>query len=363
MSDWVTDGIASIRPYQPGTPIAEVVRRFGLDPARDVVKLASNENPLGPSPLAIDAARQALSGVHRYPDSAAADLSAAIARKFTTTTDAVVVGNGSNELLELIVRTFCTPQHHAVFGEPSFVVYPLACLAQGVPFTAVPLRDWKHDLPAMAAAVTERTRIVFVANPNNPTGTHVGEAELVGFLRDLPDGVIVVLDEAYAEYASAPDYRSGADLRALHPHLITLRTFSKIYGLAGFRVGYALMAESLAAYVHRVRAPFNVGSVAQAAALAALGDEPHLRRSREMNLAERGFLSQGLTGLGLTVVPSEANFVLVNIHRDAEPVYQALLRHGVIVRALGNLPQCLRISVGTRPENERCLSALATVLG
>jgi histidinol-phosphate aminotransferase len=275
----------------------------------------------------------------------------------------VVVGNGSNELLELLVRTFCTPDHHVVFADPSFVVYPLACLSQGVPHTAVPLRDWTHDLDAMARAVTAATRLVFVANPNNPTGTHVGQAALERFLRSVPPELIVVLDEAYAEYADASDYPDGIALRHEHDNVVVVRTFSKIYGLAGFRVGYAVMSEQLAGYVNRVRPPFNVSSLAQAAAVAALGDVAHVERSRALNLQEKVFLDRGLRDLGLSPVPSQANFLLVDVHRDAQQTYRDLLRHGVIVRALAPLPTCLRITLGTRAENERCLAALRTVLG
>lgn len=359
----VTPSIERIQPYQPGTPIEQVAERLGFA-ASEVVKLASNENPLGPSPLATAAAALELERLHRYPDSEAPSLRAALARHLDVPLAEVVVGNGSNELLELLVRTFCAGGEHVVFGEPSFVVYRLACLAQGVPFTAVPLAPGHvHDLPAMARAITPETRLVFIANPNNPTGTHVGRAALSEFLERVPKDVIVALDEAYCEYADASDYPDGLAYRGQHPRVVVLRTFSKIYGLAGLRVGYAIMPAELAGYVHRVRAPFNVNSVAQAAGVAALGDTAHVARSRELNQREKAFVSGSLGRLGLSVTPSQANFLLVDVGRPASAVYDALLGHGVIVRTVPPLPSMVRVTLGTRAENERFLAALAAVLG
>jgi histidinol-phosphate aminotransferase len=363
MTNWVTPSIERIRPYQPGTAVEEVSRKLGVRAPPEIIKLASNENPLGPSPLAVAAARSALGRVHRYPESDAPLLRAALARQLGVDADEVVVGNGSNELLELLVRTFCTGQQRVVFAEPSFVVYRLACLAHGVPFTEVALDGYTHDLPAMARAVGPGTRLVFIANPNNPTGTYVGRKALCAFLEAVPPDVFVVLDEAYGEYADASDYAGGLELRSQHPRTIVVRTFSKIYGLAGLRLGYAVMPRELAGYVNRVRSPFNVGSVAQAAGIAALQDHEHVARSRRLNLAEKAFVQRGLEALGLRVLPSQANFLLVDVARPAVNVYEALLTHGVIVRALPPLPTMLRISLGTRAENERCLAALQAVLG
>jgi histidinol-phosphate aminotransferase len=363
MTNWVTPSIERIQPYQPGTPIEEVARRLGTNAPAEIIKLASNENPLGPSELALVAARAELERVHRYPESEAPSLRAALARQLRVNPEEVVLGNGSNELLDLLVRTFCTSERHVVYAEPSFVVYRLACLAHGVPFTEVPLREYAHDLPAMARAIEPRTRLVFIANPNNPTGTYVGRAALREFLETIPSDVLVVLDEAYAEYADASDYPDGLELRSLHPNTVVVRTFSKIYGLAGLRLGYAILPKELAAYLHRVRAPFNVSSVAQAAGVAALRDRAHVERSFELNQAEKGFMQAGLSELGLKVVPSQANFLLVEVSRPAGNVYDAMLALGVIVRALPPLPSMLRISLGTRTENERCLRALRTVLG
>lgn len=363
MTKWVTPSIEQIRPYQPGTPIEEVARRLGADAPPEIIKLASNENPLGPSPFAVAAAQAELVRVHRYPESEAPVLRNALAAHLGVSPEEIVLGNGSNELLELLVRTFCTGDQRVVFAEPSFVVYRLACLAHGVPFTDVALDGYTHDLPAMARAVRPGTRLVFIANPNNPTGTHVGDKALNAFLEAIPSDVIVVLDEAYAEYTDAADYPDGLRFRKLHPNTIVVRTFSKIYGLAGLRLGYAVMPRELAGYVHRVRAPFNVSSIAQAAGVAALTDREHVARSRALNLAEKAFMQQKLEAMGLAVVPSQANFVLVNINRPAAAVYEAMLTHGVIVRAIPPLPSMLRISLGTRYENERCLAALQAVLG
>jgi histidinol-phosphate aminotransferase len=363
MTKWVTPSIERIRPYQPGTPIEEVARRLGADAPPEIIKLASNENPLGPSPRAIAAAQAELGRVHRYPEAEAPLLRDALAAHLNVHADEIVVGNGSNELLELLVRTFCTGEQRVVFAEPSFVVYRLACLAHGVPFTEVALDGYTHDLPAMARAVSPGTRLVFIANPNNPTGTYVGRKALNAFLDVIPKDVLVVLDEAYAEYADASDYPNGLEFRQQHPNTIVVRTFSKIYGLAGLRLGYAVMPRELAGYVHRVRAPFNVSSIAQAAGVAALGDREHVQKSRDLNLTEKAFMQQRLGALGLRVVPSQANFLLVDIKRPSPSVYEAMLTHGVIVRALPPLPSMLRISLGTRAENERCLAALQAVLG
>jgi histidinol-phosphate aminotransferase len=359
----VIPSIERIQPYQPGTPIEQVAARLGFSPS-EVIKLASNENPLGPSPLATAAAARELGRVHRYPDSEAPALRAKLARRLGVAIDEVVVSNGSNELLELLVRTFCAGGEHVVFGEPAFVVYRLACLAQGVPHTAVPLdAGYVHDLPAMARAITPNTRIVFIANPNNPTGTHVGRDALSLFLRTIPRDVIVVLDEAYFEYADAPDYPDGLRLRGLHPRLVVVRTFSKIYGLAGLRVGYAILPAELAGFIHRVRAPFNVNSIAQAAGDAALDDAEHVAKSRALNLREKAFVEAELDALGVRRVPTQANFVLIDVARPAAALYEKLLGRGIIVRTVPPLPTMVRVTFGTRPENERFLTSLRTVLG
>lgn len=355
----VLPSVESLVPYEGGKPIEELARELGVS---DAVKLASNENPLGPSPKAVARLRELVDSVHLYPDGAAFRLREKIAAVLGVSMAEVIQGNGSNELLDLLVRTFATSEDHIVFAEPSFVVYKISALAYGVPFTAVPLRDLTHDLTAMAAAVTERTRLLFVANPNNPTGTHVGLAAVEKLLSSVPEHVIVVMDEAYIEYADAADFPDSLRLRALRERLVVVRTFSKIYGLAGLRVGYAVGPQQLIDYMNRVRAPFNVSSLAQLAAIAALDDSEHVARSRALNSAERVRLSSELTRMGFRVAPSQANFVLVDLGRPARPVYDALLRKGVIVRPFANLPTSLRVTVGTPPENQRFLSALSEVL-
>jgi histidinol-phosphate aminotransferase len=359
MTSLVLPSVETLVPYEGGKPIEELARELGVTEA---IKLASNENPLGPSPKALAAVRERAADIHLYPDGSAYRLREAIAAHHGVSMDEVIQGNGSNELLDLVVRTFATPKHHIVFGEPAFVVYRIASLSAGIPFTAVPLREHRHDLEAMAAAVQPNTRVLFVANPNNPTGTHVGRRAVERLLREVPPEVVVVMDEAYIEYADAPDFPDSLELRSLRERLIVTRTFSKIYGLAGLRIGYAIGPSVLIDYMNRVRAPFNVSVVGQAAAIAALSDRDHVERSAAHNRRERERVSAELTALGLTVAPSQANFVLVDVGRPARPVYDALLRRGVIVRPFGNLPTSLRITIGTESENTRLITSLREVL-
>lgn len=359
MSRLVIPGIEALRPYEAGKPIEEVAREMGVERA---IKLASNENPFGPSPKAIEAAQKIVGQAHRYPDASAYRLRERLATEHDVPMAEVLQGHGSNELIELLVRTFTNHESHIVFGMPSFVVYQLAAMAHGVPFTAVPMKDHVHDIDAMMAAVTPNTRLFFIANPNNPTGTYVGRKAVERVLRELPEEVIVVMDEAYLQYADADDYPNCLDLRDLRERLVILRTFSKIYGLAGFRVGYAIGPAPLMDYMNRVRAPFNAGLVAQAAALAALDDHEHVERSADVNRTERARLTKALEEMGLTVVPSQANFVFVDTHRDVHALYDQLLRKGVIIRVFGPLKSCTRITVGTPEENDILLKALTECL-
>ncbi len=359
MTRLVSPSIESLLPYEGGKPVEELAREFGIT---DAIKLASNENPLGPSPKALEAARAILNDVNRYPDAAAYKLRERIAAEHGVPMDDIIQGNGSNELLDLAVRTFCTAEHHIVFAEPAFVVYRIAALAHGVPFTAVPTLELTHDLEAMAAAITPRTRLVFVGNPNNPTGTYVGIDAMRRFLRAVPPEVVVLIDEAYIEYATAADFPDCLKLRGEHERLIVCRTFSKIHGLAGLRVGYGVSTPELVGYMNRVRAPFNVGNLGQAAAIAALDDREHVRRSRELNTSERERVTARLSALGLSVAPSQTNFILVDVKRNGRAVYDALLRKGVIVRPFGNLPMSIRVTIGKPEENDRFLGALGEVL-
>jgi histidinol-phosphate aminotransferase len=359
MSPLVSPTIESLLPYEGGKPVDELARELGIT---DAVKLASNENPLGPSPKALAAARAVIGEVHRYPDAAAFKLRERIAAEHRVSMEEVIQGNGSNELLDLAVHTFCGAGQHMVFAEPAFVVYKIAALSYGVPFTAVPTRDLTHDLEAMAAAVSERTRLMIVANPNNPTGTYVGVDALRRFLRTVPPEVIVVMDEAYIEYATAGDFPDSMALRGERERLIVCRTFSKIYGLAGLRVGYGVSTPQLISYMNRVRAPFNVGVLGQAAAIAALDDVEHVQRSRDLNTSERERVTAHLTSMGFSVAPSQANFVLADMKRNGRATYDALLQKGVIVRPFGNLPNSIRITLGKPAENDRFLQALAEVI-
>lgn len=358
MRPLVTATIEQLTAYEAGKPIEELARELGV---KDAIKLASNENPLGPSPRAVEAARRAVTEVNRYPDAAAYALREKLAAFHGVQMSEIVQGNGSNELLDLFVRTYTTAADHVVFATPAFVVYRLSCLAHGTPFTEVPLKDDAHDLPALARAVRPETRILFVANPNNPSGTHVGKAALSTLLREVPPEVIVIVDEAYIQYADAPDFPDSLELRDLRERLVVLRTFSKIYGLASLRVGYAIGPAQIIDYVNRVRPPFNVSGVGQAAAIAALDDHEHVEKSRRMNAEERARVTRELGALDVRVVPSQANFVWVDVKRPNRDVYDALLRKGVIVRPVGG-PTFLRITIGTPAENDRMLASMREVL-
>jgi histidinol-phosphate aminotransferase len=351
----VTANIEQLEPYRAGKQIADIQREHGLT---HVAKLAANENPLGPSPKAIEAAKTALGDLHRYPDQGATLLRERLGQLHGCHPDEIVQGNGSNELIELLVRTFCTDQHHIVFAEPAFVVYRMIALAHGVPFTAVPLRDFQHDLEAMAAAVTPRTRVLFITNPNNPTATYVTRAAVEQLFRAVPPEVIIAFDEAYIDYADAEDFADSLALRGLRERVVSIRTFSKIHGLASLRVGYGVGPRTLMEYLNRVRAPFNVGIVPQAAAVAALDDVEHVSKSRELNCHERRRVTRALEELGFDVVPSQANFVFVDVKRPALALNERLLKRGVIVRPFGN-GTFLRITIGTEAENTQLLEALA----
>jgi histidinol-phosphate aminotransferase len=360
VNDMVPAWIRALDPYPPGKPIEELEREYGV---KGSIKLASNENPLGPSPKAVAAMREAIDQVHRYPDGSCFYLRRALARKLGVSPEAILLGNGSNELIELIVRTFLRQEQEAVMADQAFVIYRMVVQAQGGRATCVPLRDFTHDLEAMADAVNGGTRIVFLANPNNPTGTIFFREAWEDFLRSLPRHVIVVMDEAYAEFVEDPAYPDSlADLGGEQP-IVVLRTFSKIYGLAGLRVGYGVAPPELVDMMNRVRAPFNVSTLAQVAALAALDDDAHVERTRRVNREGMVYLRRALIDLGLEVVPSWANFILVRVGNAAR-VYESLLRLGVIVRPVPvyGFPEHVRITVGLPEENERLIGALGRVL-
>ncbi len=353
--------IAAIRPYKPGKPMAELERELGLS---STVKLASNENPLGPSSKVVRALREHLREVNRYPDGSAFELTRALSAKLDLPPESLLLGNGSNELIDIAVRTFLRPGEEVVSAQGAFLVYQLATQAAGGVNVAVPMREHTHDLAAMAAAVTPQTRFVFVANPNNPTGTMVTEREVARFLDTLPEGPIVVFDEAYVEYVARRGFPDTLRrVRAGRPVLV-LRTFSKAYGLAGLRIGYLAAPPEYVVEMNKVREPFNTNHLAQVAALAALGDDRHLRRVVRLNRSERARLTEGLERLGLEVVPSEGNFLLVGVRRDGAELYEDLLRRGVIARPVANYgyPRHLRITVGLPDENDRLIAALGESL-
>lgn len=355
-------GVQKLTPYQPGKPIDELKRELGL--TGEIVKLASNENPLGTPPAALAAMQAAMGEIARYPDGNGFVLKQALATKYGVGLDQITLGNGSNDVLEIIARAFLTPADEAIYAQHAFAVYPLAVQAIGARGIEVPAKAYGHDLAAMAAAVTERTKLIFLANPNNPTGTWFERAELEAFLAAVPERVVIVLDEAYIEYVDTNDFPNGLDYLAQHPNLIVSRTFSKAYGLAALRVGYALADAQLTNVLNRVRQPFNVNSLALVAAAAALGADDFVVESRQLNRAGMAQLETGLKELGLPFVPSRGNFLLVDLGRPAASLYDALLRQGVIVRPVGayGLPNHLRVSVGLAAENARFLDALKTVL-
>jgi histidinol-phosphate aminotransferase len=353
-------GIRDLQPYQPGKPIEELERELGIT---DIIKLASNENPLGPSPKVLDAVRAALKNITRYPDGF--DLTAKLAKYLNVSPKQITLGNGSNQVLNVIAQTFLSPEHNAIVSAHAFIVYPIAVNMLGAQLKTIAAKNWGHDLDAMADAIDVQTRIIFIANPNNPTGTWNTGKEIRAFMQRVPANVIVVLDEAYTEYVANPAYESGMNLLAQYPNLIVTRTFSKAYGLAGLRVGYSVSSEQVANLLNRVREPFNVNSLALVAAQAALDDPQYLQKSKELNSAGMKQLEIGFRELGLDFIPSIGNFIAVEFKQDAATVYQQLLQRGVIVRPMGvyQMPKHLRISIGLPEENARCLAALKEMIG
>jgi histidinol-phosphate aminotransferase len=356
------DYVRSIAPYIPGKPVSELAREFGLAESA-IVKLASNENPRGPGPAVRAAIAAATDDLSRYPDGNGFALKAALAARYGVGAEGIVLGNGSNDILELVTQAFLKPGDAAVYSRHAFAVYPLATQARGAHGIEVAAHDYGHDLAAMRRAITARTRIVFVANPNNPTGTWIAPESLAAFIASVPQDVLVVLDEAYNEYLEPTAVAPSPQWIDRHPNLVVSRTFSKAHGLAALRVGYGLMHPRVADMLNRVRQPFNVNALAQVAAVAALGDVAYVEESRAINRAGIAALEAGLRALGLSWVPSHANFLLVRVG-DAGRVYQQLLRRGVIVRPVANygLPEWLRVTVGLPAENQRFLAALGAAL-
>lgn len=359
-------GVQGLRPYQPGKPIDELARELGLN-EKDIIKLASNENPLGPSDKALDAIRAEMADLARYPDGAGFELKQALCDKLGIQQQQITLGNGSSDILDFMTRVFVNDGDNVVVSQHAFSIYGLVAKAVGADVITASARNYCHDLDAMASAVNDRTRIVFVTNPNNPTGTWLAKAELVNFLNSIPERVLVVLDEAYFEYVSEAEYPNGIELLPDYPNLIITRTFSKAYGLASLRVGYGISSPEIADLLNRVRPPFNVDSFALAAAKASLSDDEYVRRSVAENSAGMALLTGSFKRLKLEYIPSVGNFVSFKVHDgvDAMSVYQALLHKGLIVRPIASyeMPDYLRVSIGTDRENQRFVQALEQVLG
>ena len=357
LRDRVKPYVASLEPYKPGKPIEELERELGIESA---VKLASNENPLGPSPKAVEAIRRVADGVHRYPDGASFSLREALVEELGVASDQLVFGCGGDEIMELVAKAFLGPGDEVVYAWPSFAMYPIVTQGMGATPVPVPLDDaMTHDLPAMARAVTDRTKLVIVCNPNNPTGTSVGAEAFDAFAAELPDDVVLFIDEAYVDFARRPDFPDGLAWVERRPATLVMRTFSKTYGLAGLRVGYAVAGAELAGYLERARHPFNLNLVAEVAAVAALGDKEFVERTRRMNEEGAAQLTQALEAMGCRVWPTDANFLLAEVGPGA---YEGLLRQGVIVRPAAGfgMPDHVRISIGTAEENEALIKALRT---
>jgi len=361
-------GVQKLNPYIPGKPISELEREMGIS---NIIKLASNENPLGSSPLAIQAMKEVIGEVELYPDGNGFALKKALAAKHNVEMDCITLGNGSNDVLVLLTEAFLAPELNAVYSQYSFAVYPIAIQAVGAVHKQIPAMSWEtdsplgHDLDAMQAAVDDKTRLVFVANPNNPTGNHLSEKELKSFIANIPEDVIVVVDEAYLEYSSVEEQVDASSWLKEFPNLVVTRTFSKAYGLAGLRVGYALSNPDIANVLNRIRQPFNVNALALVAAENAIGDIEFLERSLLENSMGLRILENTCHDLDLRYVPSKGNFLLVDFEKEAAPIYTELLKRGIITRPVANygLNDCLRITIGTQEQMNRLNNAMQEVCG
>jgi histidinol-phosphate aminotransferase len=353
----VSENIKNITPYTPGKPIEELERELGISGS---IKLASNENPLGPSPKAVTAIKKAVAGLNRYPDGSGYYLSQALAKKYDVDISQLILGNGSNELIELVVRTFVQPGDEVISADPSFVVYRMITQAAGGTNVIVPLKDNRHDLDAMANRITEKTKIIFIANPNNPTGTMNTSAEMGRLMNQAPDHVIVAVDEAYYEYVTRADYPDSLDYLKAAKNVLALRTFSKIYGLAGLRIGYGITKQEIAELMNKVRQPFNTNSLGQIGALAALADRKHVEKSIAINSEGKQFLYQSFDRLGISYLPTETNFILFEAPVEGPELYGTLLKTGVIIRPMGG--KKLRVTIGLPDENKRFVNELEKII-
>ena len=356
-------GVQKLSPYVTGKPIEELARELGIEPAR-IVKLASNENPLGPNPRVLEAIRGELGELTRYPDGSGFRLKTKLAERFGLRPEQITLGNGSNDIIDLVARCWLAPGRNAVFSAHAFAAYPICTQAAGAESRVVPAIDYGHDLDGMLKAMDDQTGVVFIANPNNPTGTWFDARALERFLDRVPQSVLVVLDEAYIEFTDGDELPNGLNYLDRYPNLLVSRTLCKAYGLAGLRVGYAASSPQIADVLNRVRQPFNVNSLALTAACVALDDQAYLDEGRRMNRAGMAQLEKGLAELGLKWIPSRGNFLAVDLGRDAAPINAGLLREGVIVRPIAGygMPTFLRVSIGTEQENARFLDALRVVL-
>ena len=350
--------LSRVKNYEPGKPLEELEREYGI---RDAVKMASNENALGPSPKALEAVRKALPRIHRYPEGGCYYLRKALAKRLCVAPESLVFGNGSDEILVFAVRAFVGQESEVIIADPTFLIYQIAAEVENARVIQVPMKDFRYDLDGMADRIGEKTRLIFIANPDNPVGTYSSQKKLEAFLKRVPAGVLVVLDEAYYEFASArKDYPESLKLLKSYPNLLVTRTFSKAYGLSGLRVGYGIAAAEVTAALNKVREPFNVNLLAQVAACAALGDGAHLRKTQKLVDEGRRYLEGEFGKLKLRTVKTATNFVLADLGSDAKTVYEKLLRRGVIVRPMGvwGLPSFIRVTIGKPEENRRFVKAL-----
>ena len=357
----VNKGIDGLSPYEPGKPIEDLERELGI---KNAVKLASNENPVGPSPKIVDSIEKIVKETHRYPDGNATRLKAKISRKFNILENQVTVGNGSNDIIEFVARSFLGPNDSAVYSEHAFAVYPLVVRAVGAMGIEVPAKNFSHDLEAMLDSIEENTKLIFIANPNNPTGSFIEQSELLNFLEKVPEEIIVLLDQAYFEYSSFETSDLEFDVLERFPNLVISRSFSKAYGLAGFRVGYSVSSIEIADYLNRVRQPFNANSLALYAAEIALDDDQFIKKCLELNFEQKQILFNGLQASGFECLPSRANFISFDCGEDSNDAFNKLLLEGVIVRSLRvyKMPNFLRVSVGLPEENLTFLEKIKSTL-
>lgn len=354
-------GIKELQPYQAGKPVEELQRELGIS---NIVKLASNENPLGPSQKVVDALQSVMPELARYPDGSAYILKEKLSTFLGVNTNTLTIGNGSNDVLELLARVYLRPGTQAIISQHSFVVYPLVTKALGADLTVIPALNYGQDLDATLAAVSDKTRMIFIANPNNPTGTWLNKTDMTAFLNKVREDIIVVLDEAYFDYVEEPEYPDGIELQRQFPNVVVTRTFSKAYGLAALRVGYCVSHPEIADLLNRVRQPFNVNAMSLAAAVVALDDREHVRTAIDLNRDGMKFVTNACDKMGLSYIPSVGNFLAIDFGRNAMPIYDALLREGVIARPIGvyEMPNHLRVTIGLASENERFIESLSKVL-